>query len=232
MNRTCLIVRGGWHGHDPVGTSEIFIPELERLGYRVDVLDVFTTPEVYADREAMARYDLVVQCITGGEITGPELEGLRRAVAAGTGLAGWHGGLLGAFDATPAYLQLIGMRFAAHPHAPEDRDRAGAPAYRAYAVRPTAAGASHPITREMGELAVRTEQYWVLDDGLCDPLASTVIEPLEGDEWAAPVEMPVAWTRRWGAGRMFGTTLGHTRAILEQPEVKAMVVRGLDWAAR
>ncbi|GMA33215.1 ThuA domain-containing protein [Litorihabitans aurantiacus] len=89
MQRRALVVRGGWDGHDPVGTTDLFIPRLREAGFDVAVEDAL---EVYADSDVMDGIDLVVQSWTKGEILADELTGLRRAVEAGTGLAGWHGG--------------------------------------------------------------------------------------------------------------------------------------------
>jgi len=229
MRKPCLMVRGGWAGHDPIAATEVFLPSLYAAGFTVDIED---TPEVYADATAMARYDLVVQCLTMGSITVDEVAGLRQAVAAGTGFAGWHGGIIDSFRAQPDYLQLVGAEFAAHPHAAKDRGRIDVEAYRDYTVHITAAGAAHEVIGGQKDFDVSTEQYWVLADGLNEVLADCELVPDDGDEWPRPVTMPVVWTRQWGQGRIFATALGHTVGILEQPEVQGIVERGLVWAAR
>jgi len=229
MTKKGLIVRGGWAGHDPVRATEIFIPALEDAGF---VLDIEDTPEIYADKTAMRRYDLVVQSLTLGSATVDEVEGLRRAVAAGTGFAGWHGGIIDSFRASTDYLQFVGAQFAAHPHAPQDRGRIDVEANRDYTVHITPAGAEHPVLRGMEDFDISTEQYWILTDQLNEVLASSELVPGDGDEWHEPVTMPVVWTRRWGAGRIFATSLGHTVDVLELPEVRTIIERGLVWAAR
>lgn len=229
MSQLCLIVRGGWPGHDPVASTEAFIPVLEGMGFSLDVED---TPEVYADARTMARYDLIVQCVTMGSATVDEVEGLRRAVAAGAGLAGWHGGLVDSYRNATDYLQLVGAQFAAHPHAPEDRGHTDCEAYRDYTVSFTELGASHPITGGMADFDIRTEQYWVLSDSHNRVLATTEMVPGDGDEWDESLTMPVAWTRQWGQGRIFTTTLGHTLDVLRRPEVSSLIERGMTWAAR
>lgn len=228
MRKQALIVRGGWAGHDPVRATEVFIPGLDAAGFNVDIED---SPEIYSDSAAMSRYNLIVQCLTLGSATVDEVQGLRDAVAAGAGFAGWHGGIIDSFRASSDYLQLVGAQFAAHPHAAEDRGSLDVEAYRTYTVRFTEAGKAHDITAGMDDFDVHTEQYWVLADGLLEVLADCSLVPGEGDEWARPVTMPVAWTRTWGEGRIFATSLGHTVEVLEQPQVKQLVERGLLWAA-
>jgi hypothetical protein len=229
MTKKCLIVRGGWPGHDPVTATEVFIPVLGRMGFDLDVED---TPEIYADAAMMATYDLVVQCVTMGSATVDEVAGLRRAVAAGTGLAGWHGGLIDSYRNATDYLQLVGAQFASHPHAAEDRGRTDVEAYRTYDVHFTEDGKAHPITKDMADFEIRTEQYWVLTDSLNEVLATSVITPGKGDEWHEPVVAPAAWTRRWGKGHIFTTTFGHTVDVLKHPTVNSLIERGMKWAAR
>ncbi len=229
MGKRGLIVRGGWEGHDPVAATEVFIPALKSAGFELDFED---TPEIYADAAAMSRYDLVVQCLTLSSATVDEVEGLRQAVAAGAGLMGWHGGIIDSFRASTDYLQLVGAQFAAHPHAPEDRGRTDVQAYRDYTVHITEAGSEHAVTRTMEDFDVRTEQYWILTDNLIEVLADCVLVPGDGDEWLEPVTMPVVWTRRWGAGRIFATALGHTVDVLKDPQVRSLIERGMMWAAR
>ena len=229
MTKECLVVRGGWSGHDPIAATDLFIPGLREAGFFVDIED---TPEIYADRVAMSRYDLIVQCVTMGSATVDEVSGLRHTVAQGAGLAGWHGGLIDSFRPSTDYLQLVGAQFAAHPHAPADRGRTDVEAYRNYTVHVTEAGAAHPITSELTDFDLFTEQYWVLDDGLNELLATCELEPGDGDEWPRPVTMPVVWTRQWGAGRIFATSIGHTVEVLKNPTVQGIVERGMAWAAR
>lgn len=229
MLKKGLIVRGGWEGHDPIGATNLFAPALESAGFELDIED---TPEVYADASAMSGYDLVVQCLTMASATVDEVDGLRDAVAAGTGLVGWHGGIIDSFRASTDYLQLVGAQFAAHPHASEDRGRTDVEPYRDYTVRITQAGTNHPVTRQMQDFDIRTEQYWVLSDGLNEVLADCSLVPGPGDEWHRPATMPVAWTRKWGAGKIFATSLGHTVDTLATPAVRSLIERGMIWASR
>ena len=107
-----LVVRGGWEGHRPVEATERFLPFLRSQGFAVRVEE---STAVYADARAMAETDLVVQCVSMSEIAPGELAGLRSAVEAGTGLTGWHGGIVDSFRSSSDYLQLVGGQFATHP---------------------------------------------------------------------------------------------------------------------
>jgi uncharacterized protein len=111
-NKTALVVRGGWDGHQPVEATELFIPFLEGTGYDVRVEE---SPRIYADADFMAGVDLIMQCMTMSSIEGDEFDGLRSAIEKGTGLAGWHGGIADSYRNTSDYLHLIGGQFAFHP---------------------------------------------------------------------------------------------------------------------
>ena len=56
-----------------------------------------------------------MQCYTQGVATDEQVLGLSAAVANGTGLAGWHGGIVDSFRGSPDYLHLTGGQWAAHP---------------------------------------------------------------------------------------------------------------------
>jgi type 1 glutamine amidotransferase len=44
--------------------------------------------------------------------------------------------------------------------------------------------------------------------------------------------MPVVWKKRYGAGRVFYSALGHDVVELELPTPFTLLKRGLAWAAR
>lgn len=78
-------------------------------------MQIFDSPAPYADADLMAATDLVVQCMTMSSIEREQLEGLRAAIEAGTGFAGWHGGIADSYRNTSDYLHLVGGQFACHP---------------------------------------------------------------------------------------------------------------------
>lgn len=228
--RRALVVRGGWDGHHPVEATELFLPHLVEHGFTVEVHD---SPAPYADATLMGRIDLAVQCVTMSTIEADQLAGLRSAVAAGTGFAGWHGGIADSFRNSSDYLHLVGGQFACHPGKhPDERIGDGSDNFVPYRIEMTEAGASHPITAGIGDFDLVTEQYWVLADDYCDVLATTTQQVRPWDPWHRPVTSPAIWTRQWGHGRVFVATPGHQLDVLQDPNVNTIVKRGLLWAAR
>lgn len=226
--RRCLIVRGGWDGHQPVEATNLFIPFLEASGFTVDVHE---SPAPYADADYMANVDLVVQCNTMNTIEPDQFWGLRRAIEAGTGMAGWHGGIADSYRNTSDYLHLIGGQFACHPGKHPDECRGEQDDnYVPYTVNVTVP--EHPIMVGITDFDLVTEQYWVLADDYSDVLATTTQKVRAWDPWHREVTSPAVWTRSWGKGRIFVATPGHHVDILEDPNVNTIVKRGMLWATR
>lgn len=229
-SRKALVVRGGWDGHQPVAATELFIPFLEQHGFEVRIEE---SNEVYADAAAMAETDLILQSVTMSEISREAFAGLRDAVSAGTGLAGWHGGIADSYRANSDYLQLIGGQFATHPaKAPDERHGDASDNFLTYTVEVTAAGRDHEITRGIDDFELTTEQYWVLHDDLIDVLATTTHPVQPYHPWHRAITSPAVWTRLWGAGRIFVATPGHSPDVLRDTNVRTIIERGLLWASR
>jgi type 1 glutamine amidotransferase len=229
-SRRALVVRGGWDGHQPVETTNLFIPFLERNGFEVRIEE---SPAVYTDDDYLATVDLVLQINTMATIEKDEFAGLQRAVLAGTGMAGWHGGIADSYRNNADYLHMIGGQFAHHAgKAPELRTGEQSDNYLPYTVHLTEAAADHPITKGLSDFELVTEQYWVLSDEYNDVLATTTQEARPWDAWNRPVTAPAIWTRQWGKGRIFVSAPGHRLDIVENPNVRTIIERGLLWAAR
>ena len=228
--RRAVVVRGGWPGHVPVEATDRFLPFLEEQGFDVHVED---SPEVYTDAEAMAATDLVLQCYTMGTASNEAVAGLRTAIAAGTGFAGWHGGIADSFRNTSDYLHLVGGSFACHPaRDPEHPKGDQTDNYVSYVVNVLPEQADHPIMAGLEDFALYSEQYWVISDDYIDVLATTTQAARPGDPWHRPVVSPAVWTRSWGEGRVFVATPGHSLDVLDDPNVRMLIERGLLWASR
>ena len=218
LSRRALVVRGGWEGHSPTEATERFIPFLKDNDFSVEVSESL---DVYLDAEQLSETDLIVQCWTMGQITDEQVQGLAAAVQAGTGLAGWHGGICDSFRASAEYLQLVGGQFATHPDGVKEHEIVIAPDR-----------ADHPIVSGLTRWTQTTEQYWVLADGLNDVLAISRHSATDHTPWRADYVSPAVWTRQWGRGRVFVSTIGHFPTDLDVPPVRTLTERGLLWASR
>ncbi|HWS37504.1 MAG TPA: ThuA domain-containing protein, partial [Actinoplanes sp.] len=149
----------------------------------------------------------------------PEQEdGLVERVRAGAGFAGWHGGIIAFGYQAARYQFMVGGRFVCHPGGIIDH-------------RVEFTG-EHPITAGLESFDVHTEQYYCHVDPSLTVLATTTFDGGHGEPDTAGVVMPVVWTRRFGQGRVFVSTLGHAPEDLEIPQVRTLTERGLLWAVR
>jgi len=233
---TALIVHGGWQGHRPRELAERFAEWLRESGFTTEVSDSLDGFLSLDDRPC----DLIVPNWTMGEITPAQRDAMLRAVAAGSGLAGCHGGMGDSFRQDTAWQFLTGGQFVAHP---------GGDGVR-YTVNVGASGnhAPHWITEDIDDFTVESEQYYMHVDPAIRVLASTIVPPPEMEDDAAtsrahpdlfgphtsnhPVRMPVAWTKLWGEGRIFYCSIGHDPALFEIEPLKRLMIRGMLWAAR
>jgi type 1 glutamine amidotransferase len=210
--RRALVVRGGWEGHLPVEATELFIPFLRENDFEVTVSDDLDS---YLDLDGT---DLVLQCISMGEITSEQCKGLEAAIRGGTGFAGWHGGIVDSFRSNTDYSFITGGQFISHPGGFVDHE--------------IEIVAEHPIVAGIKQFSLHTEQYYVHADPTNEVLATTTFRAHPDYPWIAGATMPAVWTRSWGEGRIFVCTPGHSLADLDQPEVRTIIERGLLWASK
>lgn len=211
------MVWGGWDGHEPKETVERFAPFLREQGFEVRVED---NMDVYTDADYMSSLSLVVPIWTMGHITKEQETGLLDAVKSGVGLAGWHGGTGDAFRNNTSYQWMVGGQWVAHPGNIID-----------YTVQFT--NSDHPITQGLSEFSMHSEQYYMHTDPGNEVLATTSFSgEHEGATWIKGTVMPVLWTRRWGQGRVFYSSLGHVNSDFDVYEAAETVRRGMLWAAR
>jgi uncharacterized protein len=216
--KSALIVRGGWEGHEPVQVSELFASLLRARGFAVEISDSLDS---FLDGERLAALSLIVPVWTMGKIGETQLKNVLAAVAGGTGLAGCHGGMCDAFRESCDWQFMTGGQWVAHP----GNDGVE------YSVR--ILRGSSPIVEGLSDFAVKSEQYYLHVDPAVRVLATTDFPVIDGPH--APngsVSMPVAWTKRWGSGRVFYSSLGHHADVFAIEEARLMMDRGLAWAAR
>lgn len=224
MSKKALIVWGGWNGHTPKESAEVFAPLLKDKGYDVVVSD---TLDSYLDAALMDSLSLVVPIWTMGKITGDQAKGLMNAVKAGVGLAGFHGGIIDSFRDNTSYQWMTGGQWVAHP----------GNCIPSYEVKIT--DKNHEITRGLGDFTLsNTEQYYMHVDPAVHVLAKTTfVEEKAIDEntkglYPVGVVMPYAWTRQYKAGRVFVAAWGHTYKDFDVPVAREFVLRGMLWASR
>ena len=162
----------------------------------------------------LTKYQVIIPNWTMDSLSGDATGNLSKAVREGVGLAGIHGGMGDAFRGNTEYEWIVGGHFVGHPHVGD------------YTVELTAV--EHPITRGLPKsFAYNSEEYYMLTDP-----ANNVLAQAHYNYEGVDCLMPIAWTKRWGKGRVFYSSLGHDPKELDQfPDSLQLAMRGICWAA-
>jgi type 1 glutamine amidotransferase len=210
-----LYVYGGWSGHEPKQSLDVFVPWLKSEGAEVVVSE---TLDSYLDEKLMGSVDLIIQIWTMGKITKEQEAGLLKAVKNGAGLAGWHGGTGDSFRENVEYQFMVGGQWVAHPGGVID-----------YSVQIT--NAKDPVTKGLNKVFnMHSEQYYMQVDPNVKVLATTTFTGAHAP-WIDGCIIPVVWKKYYGIGRVFYSSLGHVMADFKVPEALEIQKRGILWAA-
>lgn len=212
-----LVTWGGWEGHEPEKVGPMFADWLREAGMEVTLTDGLAC---FDDAEAVKAYDLIVPVWTMSKIAKEQALNVCAAVAAGTGIAGCHGGMCDAFRENVDWQFLTGAQWVAHP----GNDGVE------YGVRITS---DDPLVAGVGDFTVKTEQYYLHVDPAVKVHAVCDFPLVEGPHSVnGPVAMPVVFTKGYGAGRVYYNALGHQKNVIDQGPAAELMRRGLLWAAR
>lgn len=212
-----LITWGGWAGHAPETVSALFASWLVEAGMQVTRTD---TLACFDDPDALADFDLIVPVWTMSKIEKQQALNVCAAVAAGTGIAGCHGGMCDAFRDNVDWQFLTGSQWVAHP----GNDGVH---YRVRIV------SDDPLVAGIGDFDVESEQYYLHVDPAVRVLAVTDFPVFPGPhDVNGKVAMPVVYTKGYGRGRVYYNALGHQANVIDHGAPAEMLKRGLIWAAR
>ena len=200
MSRRALIAWGGWDGHEPEPVRGRRRRHAARA--RASTSGSSTAPPPSPTPRSPS-LDLIVPIVTMSTIGKDELAGLTAAVEAGTGLAGFHGGMGDSFREAVDYQFMVGGQWVAHPGNIID--------YRVDITSPTTP--SSPASRASPTAPSSTTCTSIPSN---EVLATTTFSGAHAP-WIDGVVMPVVWKRRHGAGRVFYSSLGHKAEELTRP---------------
>jgi type 1 glutamine amidotransferase len=217
LKRKALIVWGGWDGHEPFQVSEIFKNVLEDCDFEVEVSDSLDS---FLDVEKLKKLNLIIPVWTMGKITNEQANTVIEAVASGVGIVGCHGGMCDAFRESVGWQFMTGGNWVSHP---------GGDGVE-YVVN--IKKGSSPIVDGIDDFTVKSEQYYLHVDPAVEVLATTRFPTVNWYHASnGQVDMPVVWTKRWGHGRVFYSSLGHHADIMEIKQPIEIMKRGFLWAS-
>lgn len=217
--KKALIVWGGWDGHEPELVSKIFKNVLLEEEFDVEVSN---TLESFSDKKKLMELSLIVPLWTMGEIAGEYVKNVCDAVESGVGIAGCHGGMCDSFRNNTNWQFLTGAQWVEHP----GNDGVE------YVVN-IKKSSSSPIISGINDFSVKSEQYYIHYDPVVDILATTRFPLVDGPHAAnGAVDVPVVFTKRWGKGKVFYSSLGHVANVFDVPQALQLMRNGFVWAAK
>lgn len=218
--KKALIMWGGWLGHEPEQVGRIFQKVLENEGFSVNNTNKM---DVLNNLEELREYDLFIPLWTMDEIKKEHVDNVSEALGKyGTGMAGCHGGMCDAFRQSTKWQFITGSQWVDHP---------GNDGIE-YTVNIKKSSDSK-IVKGMNDFKVVSEQYYVHVDPAVNVLATTRFPVFSGYyETNGCVDVPVVYTKRWGAAKIFYNSLGHVAKVFDVPEALELMRRGFIWASR
>jgi type 1 glutamine amidotransferase len=216
--RILLVTATAGYRHQSIPTVWRALPEIAQasgdLSVETILKEVDDLPSLTA--AALDAHDILCLIHTSGDLplSDEQKQAILDFVAAGNGFVGVHGATTICYDWT-AYGEMLGAQFKNHPPAAtftvtvEDQD--------------------HPSTRHLPASFEITDELYTFRTNPRDAAHVLLSAPpgsldLDGD-------LPLAWTKTHGAGRVYYNALGHFDAIWDDPAFQQQIRAGLRWAA-
>ena len=170
---------------------------------------------------ALAGVDAIVFANTTGNLPVSDLGALLNWVREGHGFAGMHSASDTYHDA-PAYLEMLGNEFLTHGDQTTVDALVETP--------------SHPASSPLGQrFRVFDEIYKFTRPNRASVtmLLSLDRHPADGlPEAGQPGDLPLAWARDYGQGRVFYTALGHREDVWQNALYQQHILGGIRWVLR
>jgi len=154
--------------------------------------------------ENLKTYDVLIPIWSCGIASPIYIQPLLEAIESGLGLVTWHGGI-NWFDQAD-YYDLIGAYYL--------RDTP----VESYSVQLE----DHAFTKGLTDFDIKSETYYMLVNPMNTLLATT---SCKGHR------LPLMWTKTYGAGRVFYSSLAHDLDQLFMPDHLSILLRAIEWAA-
>lgn len=180
--------------------------------------------------KGLGDFDAVVVASADGDwqLSPLQKEALLNFVRSGKGLVVMHGGLDANHD-WPDYIDMVGAEQVGHPFNTVEQ-----PIYP-FPIRTENTG--FPATAFFPARFIKQDELYTLRnwsredvDVLLRIDESALPMAKMGNEIPPDRDMPVAWIKSYGKGRVFASSLGHTREAYSDPEIVRMYSEGIKWA--
>jgi uncharacterized protein len=222
-SRVLVVTHTTGFRHSSISVAETTIEGLGRTSGLFSVVYARTADDVRRSFAAAAldSIDAVVFANTTGNLGIPDLGAFLDWIAAGHGFAGMHSAS-DTYHDEPRYLAMLGNEFRTHG------DQA--------TVDAVVENADHPAASPLGgRFRVFDEIYKFAraNRGEVTMLLSLDRHPMDGSPDAGRAgDLPLAWAKTHGQGRVFYTALGHREDVWENSLYQQHVLGGIRWVLR
>ena len=207
--------------HGSIDVAERVIAQLGRTSGLFDTAYCRTADDVrrMLTRDGLAGVRAVMFANTTGNLGITDLDAFLDWIATGHGFVGVHSASDTYHDA-PGYLAMLGNEFRTHGDLST--------------VEAVVESSQHPAVAHLGvRYRVFDEIYRFARNNRTSvmPLLTLNRFPLDGLANAGDAaDLPLAWARQHGQGRVFYTALGHRDELWEEADFQQHVLGGLRWA--
>jgi uncharacterized protein len=207
--------------HSSIGTAE------EVLGKLADKSHLFTLDYVRNDSdmaakmtpEALKQYDGFIFANTTGILPLPDKQAFLSAIKQGKAFIGMHSAsdTFHAQDTIDPYIEMLGGEFQTH----------GAQVGVECLVQDTA----HPATRHFGEsFCMEMEEIYLLKNYASNRVHELLVLDKHPNNKKQLGRFPVAWSKSYGEGKVFYTSLGHREDVWQNDLYQRHILGGIKWA--
>ena len=206
--------------HDSIDVAEQTLDAIARQSGTFTVQFCRTASDVQTmlSPASLRTLDAVAFVNTTGNLGLPDLPAFLGWIAEGHGFAGMHSAA-DTYHDEPSYLDMLGNEFLTH----------GAES----AVEAIVENPAHAAAAALGpRLDIFDEIYKFVrgNRGQVTMLLSLDRQPLDGlPGQGEPADLPLAWARGHGAGRVFYTALGHRDDVWRNASYRQHIGAGLQW---
>ena len=219
-SRVLVVTHTTGFRHASIAVAE---PVLRQLGQTSGVFDVEFARTADDVRQmmtagALARQDAVIFANTTGNLGIPSVRDFLDWVAAGHGFAGMHSAS-DTYHDEPGYLAMLGNEFTTHGNEA--------------AVDALVENATHPASAPLGARFRSFDEIYRFaraNRGDVIMLLSLDRHPADGlPDAGQPADLPLAWARSHGTGRVFYTALGHRDDVWQNAQYQQHILGGIRW---
>jgi type 1 glutamine amidotransferase len=222
-SRVLVVTHTEGFRHSSIPIAEATITDLGRRANLFSTTFCRTAADVATmlTPSGLAGIDAIVFANTTGSLPIRDLPAVLNWIADGHGFAGMHSASDTYHDA-PAYIDMLGNEFRTHG------DQA--------AVDAIVETPSHPASSPLGQrfhVFDEIYKFTASNRGTVTMLLSLDRHPLDGlPEAGQPGDLPLAWAKDYGRGRVFYTALGHREDVWQNALYQQHILGGIRWVLR